>query len=91
MDSGKTFLCVSCDFKGGDFIQALHDLGHTVYLVTSETTKENEKRLQLLIDSLPAQISYVNAEERYVLVNQEFEKSFDRTRDQIIGQRMENN
>ena len=55
-----------------------------------ETTKGNEKRLQLLIDSLPAQISYVNAEERYILVNQEFEKSFDRTRDQIIGQRMEN-
>ncbi len=39
MDSGKTFLCVSCDFKGGDFLQALHDLGHTVYLVTSEKTK----------------------------------------------------
>ncbi|MBU3951625.1 MAG: response regulator, partial [Proteobacteria bacterium] len=55
-----------------------------------ENAKENEKRLQLLIDNLPAQISYVNSEERYVLVNQEFEKSFDRKRDQIIGQRMEN-
>lgn len=38
----KTFLCISCDFKGGDFIKALHNLGHVVYLVTSEKTKEEE-------------------------------------------------
>ena len=54
-----------------------------------ESAKENEKRLQLLIDSIPAQISYVNSEERYVLVNKVFEISFDRNRDQIIGQTME--
>ena len=42
MNSGKTFLCVSCDFKGGDFLKALHELGHTVYLVTSEKTKGND-------------------------------------------------
>ncbi len=50
-----------------------------------EKTKENEKRLQLLIDNLPAQISYVDAKERYRLVNRKFEESFGLKRDQIIG------
>ena len=53
-----------------------------------EKTKENEKRLQLLIDNLPAQISYVNSEERFRLVNREFEESFGKKRDQIIGRRI---
>ncbi len=54
-----------------------------------EKTKENEKRLQLLIDNLPALISYVNSEERYVLVNRAFVESFDLKHDHIIGKRME--
>ncbi len=54
-----------------------------------EKTRENEKRLQLLIDTLPAQISYVNSKERYELINREFEKTFDLRRDQIIGRRVE--
>ncbi len=53
-----------------------------------ERAKKNEKRLQLLIDNLPAQISYVNFEEKYILVNREFEKSFGQKRDQIIGKSM---
>ncbi|WP_022666801.1 hybrid sensor histidine kinase/response regulator [Desulfospira joergensenii] len=53
-----------------------------------ESAKENEKRLQLLIDNLPAQISYVNADERYVFVNREFERSFGLKRHGIIGRRM---
>jgi len=53
-----------------------------------DSVKENEKHLQLLIDNLPAQISYINSKEQYVLVNQEFEKSFGLNRDQIIGFRM---
>lgn len=53
-----------------------------------EKTKENEKRLQLLIDNLPALISYVNSEERYVLVNRAFAESFDLKHDQIIGKQM---
>ena len=54
-----------------------------------EVAKENERRLQLLIDNVPARISYVNAEERYVSVNREYEKSFGLKRDQIIGRRVE--
>ncbi len=53
-----------------------------------ESVKSNEKRLQLLIDNLPAQISYINSKEQYVLVNRAFEKEFGLNRDQIIGSSM---
>ncbi len=54
-----------------------------------ENTRKNEKRLQLLIDNMPAQISYVDSQERYVLVNREFEKSFRLKKEQILGKRIE--
>jgi len=38
--SKRTFLCITCEFKGSAFLQAIHDLGHRVYLVTSAKTKE---------------------------------------------------
>ena len=53
-----------------------------------ESAQANEKSLQLLIDSLPAQISYVSSEERYVLVNREFENVSGMEKKQIIGRRM---
>ncbi len=46
---------------------------------------ENERRLQLLIDSLPARISYVDLEQRYVLVNRQYEVVFGLAGDQIVG------
>jgi len=51
-----------------------------------ENVKENERRLQLLIDSLPARISFVNKSERYVLVNSRYAKDFGLKRHQIVGQ-----
>lgn len=36
MKDRKTFLCISCEFKGSDFITTLFHLGHKIYLVTSE-------------------------------------------------------
>ena len=53
-----------------------------------ENTQKNEKRLQLLIDNMPAQISCVDSDERYVLVNRAFEKSFRLKKNQILGKRM---
>ena len=50
-----------------------------------EAARDNERQLQLLIDSIPARISYVNAEERYVFVNREYEKVFGLQREQIVG------
>lgn len=53
-----------------------------------ERAREREENLQLLIDNLPALISYVDADQRYVLVNREFEKAYGKDRDQIIGRQM---
>ncbi|GIZ08216.1 acetyl-CoA carboxylase biotin carboxylase subunit family protein [Flavobacterium sp. UMI-01] len=40
MPQSKTFICISNYFKGTDFISHLHQLGNTVYLVTSEKMKD---------------------------------------------------
>ncbi len=53
-----------------------------------EKAKENEKRLQLLIDNLPAQIFYVNAQEQYVLINREYKNTFGVNSDPVIGKRI---
>lgn len=39
MNKQKKFLCICCDFKGGAFMTALHELGHQVFLVTSEKNR----------------------------------------------------
>ncbi len=39
MNKKLTFICISCEFKGKEFITALHELGHRVYLVTAEKFK----------------------------------------------------
>jgi PAS domain S-box-containing protein len=50
-----------------------------------ETAKENERQLQLLIDNLPARISYIDKNEQYVFVNRRYEQAFKRDRREIIG------
>ncbi|MDJ0783448.1 MAG: PAS domain S-box protein [Desulfosarcinaceae bacterium] len=50
-----------------------------------ESAQSDERRLQLLIDSLPARISYVNTEERYVFVNYAYEKILGKPRREMIG------
>lgn len=50
-----------------------------------EEAKNNEKRLQLLIDNLPARISYVDAKEIFVLANNEYEDIFKKDKKAIIG------
>ena len=37
----KGFLCLSCEFKGDEFIARAADLGHRVYLITSEAHKDD--------------------------------------------------
>ncbi|MDH3649259.1 MAG: ATPase, partial [Saprospiraceae bacterium] len=41
MSSPSTFLCLTCYFKGADFLTACKSLGNTIYLVTSKKL-ENE-------------------------------------------------
>ncbi len=47
--------------------------------------RENEERMRLLMDSVPAFISYVDTEERYRWVNQVYEEWYQRPREQILG------
>ncbi len=51
--------------------------------------EENERRLRLLTDNLPARISYVDAEQRFVFVNHEYEKAFGLKRSLIIGKHVQ--
>lgn len=34
------FLCISCDFKGGDFLKACKEAGNNVFLLTKESLKD---------------------------------------------------
>ncbi len=53
-----------------------------------EAATESERRLQLLIDSMPARISFVNKASCYVFVNRTYEKDFGLKRNQIVGMHM---
>ena len=49
MDS-KGFLCISCEYKGAEFIEQAAAMGHRVYLVTSEQTRDDPWPFDLLSD-----------------------------------------
>ncbi|HLF65634.1 MAG TPA: hypothetical protein VI603_17865 [Saprospiraceae bacterium] len=44
------FLCLASDFKGVDFLRAIAELGHRVYLVTSEDRKDRPWPFDILTD-----------------------------------------
>ena len=54
-----------------------------------EAARNSELRLQLLIDNLPARISCVDTEERYLLVNNEYVRFSGLPRSHIIGATIE--
>lgn len=54
-----------------------------------EEAKKNEERLQLLIDNLPVRIAYINANKKFVLVNDEYEKVFKKNKEAIIDSSIE--
>lgn len=41
MSAPQTFLCLTCDFKGGQFLKALKAAGNRVYLVTSTEHRDD--------------------------------------------------
>ncbi len=53
-----------------------------------ETIRENERRLRLLTDNLPARISYIDHAERYIFVNREYARWLGLKRRQIMGQKI---
>jgi len=50
MSKQLTFVCVSCDFKASNFLIALHELGHKVFLVTSQKTENQPWPRECLTD-----------------------------------------
>ena len=50
--------------------------------------QENEKRLRLLTDNLPARIAFIDAQQRYLFVNREYERVWRLPRKKIIGRRV---
>ncbi len=50
--------------------------------------QENEKRLRLLTDNLPARISFIDAQQRYLFVNREYERIWGLPRGKIIGRQV---
>lgn len=50
-----------------------------------QATRDSERLLRLLMDSIPAFTAYVDASERYRWVNKVHEQWFGQTRDQIVG------
>jgi len=50
--------------------------------------RENERRLRLLTDNLPARISYVDADRRFQFVNREYERVLGLSRNAIIGRHL---
>ncbi|TLY29762.1 MAG: PAS domain S-box protein [Nitrospirae bacterium] len=50
-----------------------------------EALRESQTRLQAILDNSPSLIFLKDTEGRYLLVNQQFQKVFHRTREEIIG------
>ncbi|BBO77285.1 hypothetical protein DSCW_47020 [Desulfosarcina widdelii] len=50
--------------------------------------RENERRLRLLTDNLPARISYVDADRRFQFVNREYERVLGLSRNAIVGRHL---
>lgn len=52
---------------------------------TSHDLKLLEERQRLILDALPAQIAYIDADQHYVFVNRGYADAFQRSKAQIIG------
>lgn len=50
--------------------------------------KQAKELTQLMLDSIPAYVSLIDSDQRYVLVNRNYEEWFQRPRRAIIGKRM---
>ena len=69
--------------SGGGIAVSITDI--TDRKLAQDRALNRERELQILTDSLPALISYVDKNERYQFVNKEYEKWFDVNREDLIG------
>jgi PAS domain S-box-containing protein len=73
-----------------DDVQVLSDLAQSVMVEIARrealaTAEAVQQRLEGLTDALPAQIAYVDREQRYRFVNAAYPRRFARPRDAIVG------
>jgi PAS domain S-box-containing protein len=54
-------------------------------IATAELVERRTSELDLVTDSVPALISYVDAEQRFRRVNRQYEETFGRKREDIVG------
>ena len=45
------FLCITCEFKGDDFLRQLAEMGHRVYLITSEAHQNDPWPFELITET----------------------------------------
>lgn len=67
-----------CGYRGID-----RDI--TVRKQEAETLQETQKRLQAILDNIPAVLYVLDRENKYLLVNKQFEKLFKISQEQILG------
>lgn len=63
----KTFLCISCEYKGVDFLREIKSEGHRVYLVTGDDEREKPWPRDILDD-----IFYVKASKHCIWSVEDF-------------------
>ncbi|WP_114394087.1 NahK/ErcS family hybrid sensor histidine kinase/response regulator [Oleisolibacter albus] len=72
---------------GGGFVTTYTDITERKRI--EQALRDGEQRIRLITDAVPALIAYVDADEIYRFVNSPYGALFGRTRDQILGIRME--
>jgi PAS domain S-box-containing protein len=76
-------------FEGERFVHTRCFTRDVTSLVEAETEAERlTRRLQLITDSMPALISYVDGEERYQFVNKGYQDWFGYPHEDLIGQHL---
>ncbi|WP_017716068.1 PAS domain S-box protein [Kamptonema formosum] len=81
LDTGTPRFTPDGSFLG--YIGSCTDISHRVQ--AEQALRESEEKIRLIADSLPAVISYVDSQQRYVFINKTYETWFGRDRTEIIG------
>ncbi len=93
--SGSFFICLDDARELTAWERRLAEFGaHIVSVVcardlAADALRRSEERLDVLSKSVPALISYVDTQRRYVSCNAEYTKWFGLSQDEIVGRRMQ--
>jgi len=80
---GRWLLCSERRLSGGGTVSIRTDI--TAMKRAEQSLRESEQQLRLVIDSLPAFIAYIDADERYRLVNRLGAEWFAASEEELIG------